>query len=135
MLNTVRAVILPNSLTLPAEQALDLPYRLLGADRELQVLFSDGIPVLVHHHHGKKCAQCREEGAINVVGDGITNGDREAILDDLADDEEGGTKQDVADGPAVVQGAKDEDELKDDVDDDAGEVEDEFDDPEGGGFG
>ena len=60
---------------------------------------------------------------------GVADRDAERVKNDLSDDEEGGTKDDVADGPAVVERANDEDELEDDVDDHAGGVEDELDDP------
>lgn len=35
---------------------LDLPHRLLRADRELEVLPGDAVPVLVDHHHREKHA-------------------------------------------------------------------------------
>lgn len=34
-----------------AQQLLDFPYILLGANRELEIFLGDGIPVLVDHHH------------------------------------------------------------------------------------
>jgi hypothetical protein len=45
------------------------------------------------------------------VRHGVADGDRKAVLDRLADDEEDCAKDDVADRPAVVEGAEDEDEL------------------------
>ena len=65
----------------------------------------------------------------------VANVGREAIQDDLTDRKEGGTEEDVADRPPVVQGAQDKNELEDDVDDDADKVKDVHDDPEGERFG
>ena len=65
----------------------------------------------------------------------IANVGREAVKDDLADSKEGGAEKDVADRPPVVQRAQDQNELEDDVDDDADKVKDVHDDPEREGFG
>lgn len=43
------------------ERILDLPHRLLRADRELEVFLGDTVPVFVDHHHGKKHAKRVEE--------------------------------------------------------------------------
>jgi hypothetical protein len=63
------------------------------------------------------------------VLDGIADGDVECVEDDLTDGKKGGSEDDVANGPSVVQGADDEDQLEDDVDEDAERVEDVGDDP------
>lgn len=72
------------------------------------------------------------EGRVKVVFQGVAEGGAEAIHDDEADGVEGGAKEDVAQGPAVFEGADDEEELGEDVDNDADEVKDVHDDPEGG---
>lgn len=69
------------------------------------------------------------------MGDSFTDRDTESIEDDLSNREEGRSKDNVANGPPVVERADDEDELEDDVDEDAGSIEDEFDDPERDGVG
>ena len=92
----------------------------------------DGIPVLVHHHDAKEHAQCEEEEAVDVVFDGVADGDAERKEEDLCDGEKGGAKDDVADRPAVVEGAEDEDELGYDVDHGADERPEDVDDPESG---
>jgi hypothetical protein len=66
--------------------------------------------------------------------DGIADLDWKAIKDDLANGKEGDSKEQIAYRPSVLEGSKDEDELKDDVDDDADEAKDVHDDPEGGRF-
>jgi hypothetical protein len=71
-----------------------------------------------------------EERPIDVVRDSTADGVAEREKEDLGNDPESRSEDDVADRPAVVEGANNEDELGDYVDDDAGEVEDEFEDEE-----
>jgi len=88
------------------------------------------------HHDGKERAQRVEEGPVEVVRHGVADRVAEAVQEDLANDPERRAEQDVADRPPVVERAPHEEQLCDDVDDDAGEVEDELEDPEacwGGG--
>lgn len=59
----------------------------------------------------------------------LTNRDTKSKEDDLANRKEGDSKDDVPNRPTVFQSPNDEDQLENDVNDDAGEVEDEFDDP------
>ena len=116
------------------ERVLDLPDVGLGPDRELEVLFGDRVPELVHHHDGEEHAERVEERPVEVVRHGVADRVAKRKQQDLADDPERGPKDDVADGPAVVQRAEDEQQLRDDVDHDAREVEDELEDPEAGRF-
>ena len=62
--------------------------------------------------------------------DRVANGDRERKEDDLRDGEERSAKHNVADRPAVLERAEDEDELRDDVDDGADQRPEDVDDPE-----
>lgn len=55
--------------------------------------------------------------------------------DDLRDGEEANAEENVADGPSIVQGANDDDELGDHVGEDAYEGPNDVDDPETEGFG
>lgn len=116
------------------ERILDLPNVGLGPDRELEVLLGDRVPELVHHHDGEEHAERVEERPVEVVRHGVADRVAKRKQQDLADDPERGPKDDVADGPAVVQRAEDEQQLRDDVDHDAREVEDELEDPEAGRF-
>lgn len=59
----------------------------------------------------------------------VTDGDAETVDHDLSQDKEGRSEQNVADRPAIVECPDDEDELEDDVDDCASQVEDEVDYP------
>ena len=62
--------------------------------------------------------------------DGVADGDREREEDDLRDGEERSAEHDVANRPAVLERAEDEDELRDDVDDGADERPEDVDDPQ-----
>ena len=85
---------------------------------------------LVDHHDGEEDTERGKEHAIDVVRDSLTDGDAESVEDDLSDREEGRSKDDVSNGPPVVERTNDEHELEDNVDHDAGAIEDELDDPE-----
>lgn len=65
---------------------------------------------------------------------GVANRHTEAEHQNLCDDEERGTKDDIADGPAIFKSAEHEDELRNDVDDSANERPDDIDDPEADWF-
>jgi hypothetical protein len=91
--------------------------------------------LLVHHHDGQKRKEGGEKETVQIVFDGIADGDVEAVNDGLADGEKCGSKDNVANRPSVVQSADDEDELKDDINDDAKCVEDVGNDPETQGLG
>ena len=67
--------------------------------------------------------------------DRITDRRAEREQQHLAAPKERRAEYDVADGPPVVQGAEDEDELGDDVHGDAEERPEEVDDEQGDGFG
>ena len=96
--------------------------------------YSNGIPVLVDHHDAQKHAQREEEQAVDVVLDGVADGDRESEEDDLRDGEEGRPEHDISNGPAVFERAEDEDELRHDVDHRAHEWPEDVDDPESDGL-
>lgn len=53
--------------------------------------------------------------------DGIAYRYAESEQEDLGNGEEGGAKNDVTDGPPVVEGSEDEDELRNNIDDGADE--------------
>ena len=62
--------------------------------------------------------------------DRVANGDRERKEDDLRDGEERGAKHNVADRPAILERAEDEDELGDDINDGINKRPEDVDDPE-----
>ena len=97
--------------------------------------YGDVIPIFVHHHHAKKHTKREEKQAINIVLDCIT--DRRAKREEqhLSTGEERCAEYDVANGPPVIEGAEDKDELGYDVDGDADKRPEEVDDEEGDGFG
>jgi hypothetical protein len=95
----------------------------------------DRIPVLVHHHHAEKHAQREEKQPIDIMLDRVADSDAEREQEDLCDGEEGGAENDVTDRPAVVEGAEDEDELGNDVDDGADEGPEDVDNPQAGRVG
>jgi hypothetical protein len=64
------------------------------------------------------------------VLDSVADGSRECKQKNLGDGEECSAKDDIADRPTVIEGAKDEDELGDDVDDDANDGPQDVDHPE-----
>lgn len=67
--------------------------------------------------------------------DGIANRYAEGEEQDLSTSIESCAEDDVADGPPVLEGAEDQDELRDDVDWNADERPDDVDDEERDGFG
>lgn len=85
------------------------------------------------HHDGEQRAQGVEERPVQIVRHGVADRVTEREQEYLPDDPERCAKDDVGDWPPVVERTQDEDELCDDVDDDAGEVEDELEDPEARG--
>lgn len=98
------------------QQLLDLPVVHPDAHRELQVLLGDRVPVLVHHHHRQQVARRGEEEAVEVVRDALADARAEGVEEDLAGDEEEDAEGDVAQRPAVLEGAGDEDDLHQDID-------------------
>lgn len=79
----------------------------------------DVIPVFVHHHDAQEDAQSEEEQSVDIMLDGVADRDTEGKQEDLATSEEDGAEDDVADGPAVLEGTEDEYELGNDVHGDA----------------
>jgi len=69
------------------------------------------------------------------VFDGIANRYAESEEQDLSTSIESSAEDDVTDGPPVLEGAEDQDELRDDVDRNADERPDDVDDEERDGFG
>jgi len=69
------------------------------------------------------------------VFDGIANRYAESEEQDLSTGVESSTEDDVTDGPPVLEGAEDQDELRDDVDRDTDERPDDVDDEERDWFG
>src|SRR5690349_10081465 len=99
-----------------AQQLLDLPYVLLRSDRELQILLSDRVPVLVDHHHTQQSRNRAKEQSINVVLRKVTNLDREDIKDDLTSCKEDNAKDNVSQRPAIIQRVDDQHNLQDHID-------------------
>lgn len=83
------------------------------------------VPILVHHHDSEEHAQCEEENTINVVRDGVTNGDAESQENDASDNVEANTEENVSNNPTVIECPDYEDELRYCVDDDDDERVDE----------
>jgi len=92
---------------------------LFGADRKFEIFFSDTVPVLVNHHDTEKHAQCEEEEAVDVVLYSVADGSGECKQKNLGNGEKRSAKGNVTDGPAIIKGAEDENELRDNVDNDA----------------
>lgn len=67
--------------------------------------------------------------------DSIADRHTECKQNDLGDGEEGGSEDDIANGPSVLKGAENKDKLWDDIDDGANEWPENVDDPECKGFG
>ena len=84
-----------------------------------QHTYRDTVPVLVYHHDAEEHAKCEEEQAVDVMLDRVTYRNAEREQEDLPDGVEGDAKDDVTDGPAVLECLEDEHELRDGVDDDA----------------
>jgi hypothetical protein len=81
--------------------------------------YSDTVPVLVNHHDTEKHAQREEEEAVDVVLYSVADGSGECKQKNLGNGEKCSAKNNVTNGPAIIEGAEDENELRDDVDDDA----------------
>lgn len=94
------------------QRIFDFPDSSLGSDRELQILARDTVPVFVHHHHAQEDAERKEEEAIEIVLDGVTDGDAESEEKDLCDSVECDAEDDIAQGPTVIQGPEHEDQLR-----------------------
>jgi len=97
--------------------------------------YSDTIPVLVDHHDAQEHAEREEKEAIDVVFDGVTDGDAESEQDDLSDSEKCGPKYDVPDRPTIFKRSEHEDKLRYDVDHSADQGPQDIDDPQGDGLG
>jgi hypothetical protein len=124
-------IVLPLALTRSQEGLLDFPNSRLAAHTEFEVFLSNGIPVLVDHHDAEEHAESEEEEPVDVVFDSIADCHAEGEEDNLRDSEEGGAKENVTDRPPVVECADHEDELGDDVNEDACGRPDKVDDPKG----
>lgn len=110
-------------LILLRQQLLDLPVPLLGPDAKLQIFLRDRIPVLVHHHDGEQIADRGEEQAVEIVLRAFADLVADDVENHLADDEEEDAEGDIAQRPAVLEGVRHEDDLHDDVDEQADGVE------------
>lgn len=111
------------------QRVLHLPYRSFTSDREFEVLLRDRIPVLVHHHDAKEHAKREEEDSVNVVFHSIANRCREGKEHYLSNDEEGSTKNNIADRPTVLERPENQNKLGDDIYDRADERPQNVDDP------
>lgn len=84
---------------------------------------SGGNAYLVNHHDSQQIAHSRKEQAVKVVANACTQLAADGVQDNLADDEEEDTEADVAEWPAVLQSAGDQQDLQDDVDEELDGVE------------
>lgn len=122
------------ALVFLGQKLLDFPVVLLDADGKLEIFARDGIPVLfleslancdywyfsgatnlVNHHDCEKIADGRKEEAIKIVLDIVADGVAEDVEDNLANNEEEDAKANVAQWPAVLECANNEDDLADHV--------------------
>lgn len=105
-----------------------------GTHRELEVLLSDTIPVLVYHHHTQKRAYRAKEHAINVMIGGFAELGGKGQLEELTKDKEDGAENNVTyvdvssakttkegehahtQRPHVIQRVQNEHDLQNDVD-------------------
>ena len=123
-------IVFPLALSLQ-EGLFDFPNCCLAANTEFEILLRDRVPVLVDHHDTEEHAESEEEETVNVVFDGIADCHAEGEEDNLGDSEEGGTEEDITNRPPVVECTGHEDELGDDIYDDADGWPDKVDDPKG----
>ena len=101
----------------------------------IEVTYSDTVPVFVDHHDAEKHAQSEEEQAVDVVFDGVADGNAEGEQQNLREHPEARAEDDVADRPAVLEGTEDEDQLRHDIDDGADERPQDVDNPEANWLG
>lgn len=112
------------------ERILDLPNCLLASNRELEILLSDRIPVLVHHHDGQEHAERAEESTVNVVLDRTADLLAKGVHQNETSDEEEQTEGDVSQWPSVIECSQHEQDLRDGVNEHASQWEDELNDPQ-----
>lgn len=126
------------------QQLLYLPVVGFGSHAELQVFLGDGVPVLepsvvrtrrgllpgdpgktylVDHHHAQEITDRGHEQSVQIVLGAIADRVAQHVQGYLAADEEEDTKRNVPERPAVLQGVDYEDNLQDDVDEEADAVE------------
>lgn len=84
-------------------------------DRRVRT-YSYTIPVFVDHHHTQEHTEGEEEQPIDVVLDGVADRHAESEQENLGDGEESSAKNNVTDGPSVVEGAEDKNKLRDNID-------------------
>lgn len=72
-------------------------------------------PYLVHHHHGQKIANRGEEQPVQIMFDIVADGVAEDVENDLTNDEEKNAKRDVPQRPSILERIGDENDLHDDV--------------------
>lgn len=101
------------------ERVLDFPYGRLVPDGELEIFLRDRVPILVHHHDGKQHAEREDEHAVDVVLYCVADLDAECEQDDLGHGEECSPEKDVANRPPVIERPPYENDLEDDVQDNA----------------
>ena len=70
---------------------------------------------LIHHHHRQEIADGGEEESVQVVFNMIADCVAEDVENDLSDDEEEKAKGDVPQRPSILERVGDEDDLHDDV--------------------
>ena len=104
-------------------------------NNEEKTTHSDIIPILIHHHHAQQHTQRKKEQPINIMLDRITDRHAEREQQHLPPRIKDTAKDDIANGPPVLERAEDEDELRDDVDDGAHERPQNVDDPEANWLG
>lgn len=91
--------------------------------------YRNTVPVLVYHHDAQEHTQRKEEQAVDIVLDGVTDSNTEREEENLGNSEECRAEDNVADGPAVIEGAENENKLGDNVNDCADEGPENVDDP------
>ena len=79
---------------------------------------------LVDHHDCEEIADGGEEQTVQIVLDAVADGVAEGVQDNLSDDEEEDAENNVAERPAVLECAHDEDDLADEVDEEEDGVDD-----------
>ncbi len=77
------------------------------------------IPEVVDNHDGEKHAEGEEEDSVDIVGYRVADLCAESEEKDAADYIKGGTEEDIAEYPSVIEGTDNKEELRDDVDNDA----------------
>lgn len=109
---------------------LNLPDIVLTSHTKFQILLSDRVPILIHHHDGEKGADGAKEIAVDIMLSSLTELNTDSQLEYLTEDKKGQSKQDITQRPAIIQSIQDQNDLHHHVDEEEYTIEDKVDDEE-----